>query len=50
MPSKLEDVKKFFERIAVLETKVESLMSYQKWQVGLLTAILLMAIKAWMTK
>lgn len=46
MPSKLEDVKRFFERIAILETKVESLMSYQKWQVGLLTAIFLLVISA----
>ncbi len=45
MPNKIEDVKKFFERIAVLETKVEALMSYQKWQVGLLAALILMAAK-----
>ncbi len=41
---------KLIERLAKLETKVESLMSYQKWQVGLLTAILLMAVKAWMVR
>ncbi len=50
MPSKLEDVKKFFERIAVLEAKVENLMNYQKWQMGLLAAILLIAIKGWVIK
>ncbi len=46
MPTKLEDVKKFFERIATLEAKVENLMAYQKVQMGILTAILLMGLKA----
>lgn len=46
MPNKLEDVKRFFERIAVLEAKVEGLMAYQKVQTGILTAILLMGLKA----
>lgn len=50
MPNKLEDVKKFFERIAILETKVENLMAYQKWQLGLLAAILLIAVKQWVGK
>lgn len=47
MPTKLRDVEKFFERIAVLEAKVEGLVAYQKWQMGLLAAILLMAVKQW---
>lgn len=46
MPSEI--VVKLIERISKLETRVENLMSYQRWQVGLLTAILLMAVKAWM--
>lgn len=50
MPSKLDDVKKFFERIAVLEAKVEGLMTYQKWQMGLLAAILLIAVKGWVVR
>ena len=48
MPSDI--VVKLIERIAKLEARMESLMSYQKWQVGLLTAILLMAVKAWMVR
>lgn len=50
MPSKLKDVEKFFERITALEVKVEGLMTYQRWQMGLLAAILLMAVKAWTAK
>ena len=48
MPSDI--VVKLIERISKLEAKVENLMAYQKWQVGLLTAILLMAVKAWMVR
>ncbi len=48
MPSDI--VVKLLERISKLEAKVENLMAYQKWQVGLLTAILLMAVKAWMVR
>lgn len=48
MPSDI--VIKLMEKVAKLEAQVDSLMSYQKWQVGLLTAILLMAVKAWMKK
>lgn len=40
----------FFERLAKLEERVKHLMSYQKWQTGLLTAIFLMAVKAWVSK
>jgi len=38
MPSSL--VIKLLERVAVLEEKVHSLIGYQKWQLGLLSAIL----------
>lgn len=48
MPSDM--VVRLIDRIAKLEARVESLMNYQKWQVGLLTAILLMAAKAWIVK
>lgn len=48
MPSDI--VIKLIDRLSKLEAKVESLMNYQKWQVGLLTAIFLMAIKSWMAK
>lgn len=47
MPTTPDSVKKFFERIAILETKVESLMTWQKWQMGLLAAILMLAVKNW---
>lgn len=47
MPNTPESVKKFFERIAILETQVESLMTFQKWQMGLLAAIFLLAVKNW---
>lgn len=40
MPSTVKDVKKFFERIAVLETQVSNLMTWQKWQMGILAVIL----------
>lgn len=45
MPTRLKDVEKFFERMAVLETKVEGLMTWQKWQMGVLAMILLAAVK-----
>ena len=48
MPSDI--VIRLIERLSKLETKVESLMAYQRWQIGLLTAILLMAVKAWMVR
>ena len=48
MPSKHEDVEEFFERMAVLETQVKNLMVFQKWQMGVLAAILLLAVKAWL--
>jgi len=48
MPSDI--VLKLIDRLSKLEERVESLMLYQKWQVGLLTAILLMAVKAWMVR
>lgn len=47
MPNSKEDVKEFFQRISVLETQVKGLMTFQKWQMALLAAILLFAIKNW---
>ncbi len=47
MPTNKRDVEKFFERIAILETKVNSLMTFQKWQMAIVSAILLMAVKTW---
>jgi len=38
MPSNI--AKEFFERLAAVETKVESLIVWHKWQLGLLAAIL----------
>lgn len=35
-----EVARKFFERLAVVETQVHSLITYQKWQMGILAAIL----------
>ncbi len=45
MPSLAKDVKMFFERITALETKVEALMLFQKWQMALLAALILMLLK-----
>lgn len=50
MPSKLKDVQEFFERIATLEAKVEGLMTYQKWQVSLLIAIIAVLIGNYLHK
>lgn len=38
---------RFFERLATLEARVEALMTWQKWQMGILAAILLLAVKSW---
>ena len=46
MPNKPKDVAEFFERVAVLETQMKNIMSFQKVQTGFLVAIALMAIKA----
>ncbi len=46
MPSTRKEVEEFFQRVAVLETKMQSIMSFQKWQTGLLAALILMAFKA----
>lgn len=50
MPNKYEDVKRFFERIASLEARVENLMTWQRWQMGILAAILLAALKLLVTR
>jgi hypothetical protein len=46
MPSKREEVQELFERLARLEARMENSMSFQKWQTGLLAALILMAFKA----
>ena len=50
MPEKIKDVKEFFTRIAVLETKVDNLMTINKWQMGIVAAILLLAVKTWIAR
>lgn len=37
---------KFWERLVILEQKVANIMTFQKWQMGILAAIFLMALKA----
>lgn len=46
MPTGKEGIK-FFGRLITLEIQVKSLMTFQKWQMGLLAAILLLAVKNW---
>lgn len=43
-------VLEIIDRLSKLEARVESCMSYQKWQIGLLTALILMAVKTWVSK
>lgn len=37
-------------RVAVLEAKVESLIAYQRWQMGFLAAILAAVVGAWVAR
>ena len=48
MPNNI--VVELIRKVAILETKVEELMKYQKWQMGLLTAILAAVFGAWVTR
>lgn len=48
MPSDI--VTKLIAKVAMLEAKVDGLMTYQKWQMGLLAAILLLAVQSWVSK
>lgn len=41
-----KDAERYWERLIKLETKVEGLILYQKWQVGLLALIFMAALKA----
>jgi hypothetical protein len=50
MPSKHKDVEAFFERLAVLETKVAALMTWQKVQMAALTAILAAIVGGWVAR
>lgn len=43
-------VVELIRKVAILETKVQELMKYQRWQVGLLTAILAAVFGAWVTR
>lgn len=47
MPTNKQDVEKFFIKIAILETQMKAVMVFQKVQMGVLVAILLMAVKTW---
>lgn len=42
MPTSI--AKEFFERLATLEAQVANLMVYQKWQMGILAAILIAVV------
>lgn len=48
MPNSI--VVELIRKVAVLQTKVESLVTYQKWQMGLLTAIFIIAFTALVRK
>jgi len=37
-------------KVAKMEARVENLMSYQKWQMGLLAAIFLAVLGTWITR
>jgi hypothetical protein len=37
---------RFWERLVVLEEKVKNIMTFQKWQMGILAAIFLAALRA----
>ena len=41
-----KDGNRFWERLIKLEERVEGLMTYQRWQMGLLALIFLAALKA----
>lgn len=48
MPSNI--VAQLMKQVSALEARVEALMAYQKWTMGLLAALLLMGIKAFVVK
>jgi len=45
MPKKRYDVEKFFEELGTLKTQVKGLMTWQKWEMTLLTGIILLLLK-----
>lgn len=47
MPNNKHDVEQFFIRIAILETQMKQLMTFNKWQMAVLAAILMLAVKNW---
>lgn len=46
MPTGKDGIR-FFERLITLETQMKALMIFQKWQMGVLAAILMLALKNW---
>ncbi len=46
MPNKPSDIQEWRERLIKLEVKMETVMSFNKWQTGLLAGIILMLAKA----
>jgi len=50
MPNKTRDVEKFFIRIAVLETQMKEIMTFQKYQMGALIAIAAAVAGAWVSR
>lgn len=50
MPTKFRDVQEFFERISKLEARVENLMDWQRWQMGILAVLLIAAVKVIVSK
>lgn len=48
MPNSI--VTELIRKVAKLEARVEVLFTYQKWQMGLLTAIFLAVLGAWVTR
>lgn len=48
MPNSI--VMDLIKRVIVLETKLKMLLDIQKWQLGLLTAIFMAVLGAWVTR
>lgn len=48
MPNSI--VTELIRKVAKLEARVENLFTYQKWQMGLLAAIFVTVLGAWVTR
>ncbi len=46
MPTGKSQVLEMFQRLTTLEAQMKNIMNFQKWQTGLLAALILMAVKA----